>query len=67
MTRLDRWDFLLLKTEHQLTETATRFDMHSALAEVTANASEVAYLDDGTGDYGVSGDALTKLTKGARS
>ncbi len=64
---MNRWDFLHLKTEHQLTETATRFDMHSPLAEVTANASEVADLDDGTGDYGISGDALTKLTKGARS
>lgn len=64
MIRLNEWDFLRVKTEHQLTETATRFDMHSALTEVTANASEVAYLDDGTGDYGISGDAITKLTKG---
>ena len=64
---MNRWDFLRLKTEHQLTETATRFDMHSPLADVIANASEVAYLDDGTGDYGISGDALAKLTKGAWS
>lgn len=64
MIRLNEWDFLRVKTEHQLTETATRFDMHSPLTEVTANASDVADLDDGTGDYGISGDALTKLTKG---
>ncbi|MFD1822197.1 hypothetical protein [Brevibacterium otitidis] len=50
-----------------MTETATRYDMHSPLTEVTANASDVAYLDDGTGDYGISGDALTKLTKGTTS
>lgn len=59
---MNRWDYLLLKTEHLLTETGTRLDMHSPLDEVTANASEVAYLDDGTNDYGISGDALTKLT-----
>ena len=64
---MNHWDFLRLKTEHQLTETATRFDMHSPLTEVTANASEVADLDDGTGDYGISGDALTKLTRGTTS
>ena len=64
---MNRWDYLRVKTEHQLTETATRFDMHSPLAEVTANAAEVADLDDGTGDYGISGDALTKLTRGTTS
>ena len=64
---MNRWDYLLLKTEHLLTETGTRLDMHSPLAEVTANAAAVAYLDDGTNDYGISGDALTKLTKGTTS
>lgn len=58
---MNRWDYLRVKTEHQLTETSTRCDMHLPLTEVTANAAAVADLDDGTGDYGVSGDALRKL------
>ena len=67
MTRLTRWDFLRLKTEHELTETATRYDMHRPVSEVIEDAQAVTDLDDSTGDYGISGDAITKLTRSSTS
>lgn len=60
MTELD---FVMLQAMNEIAESNTRLDMHTPVEAVTAIAAAVDHLDDESIDVGVSGDALTILTR----
>lgn len=55
--------FVMLQAMNEIAESNTRLDMHTPVEAVTAIAAAVDHLDDESIDVGISGDALTILTR----